>query len=532
MRRLAHSRRTAIWGVAAIVIAAAFLLTSAVTGDAASNEPVVDTGAPVEPSQCVACHPNLGDVDEPGLIFTHGNHLLVSCDGCHSRMPHREGSTEKVPMEVCYACHGVQHGPQGELASSECRDCHTKSFNLRPKTHTKTWEKKPHADTANRNGVNGCMMCHDAPKDCDECHEKLDLDIPKMPADYQTIVTRKPREPSVKIYPDGKTSMAQCMFCHPDLDEITPGRLIFAHAAHLQRNYSCESCHPSFAHKQTKTEKPDMQSCYRCHGSYHNGKGLVAEGKDCYKCHPKSFEMMPTDHTQKFIKGEHSKRASDDPAYCSMCHEPKFCVDCHNAKGTSPNVPSKPVIPASHRKAEWRPKHGGLYLEGKGACGACHDGPSCQTCHKTVLPHPAGWIEDHTPPKGITNEDCYICHTDRNECQNCHHNEVRNAELVAKNCTPCHEEMKQKPATAIKAKGFAEHAVHFEVDKTKGKPYRCFECHVDFGTSAAAEQLELQQGHDLRLCYDCHGALDPFNKQIAPYKGASLCIRCHTDIGV
>jgi hypothetical protein len=375
-------------------------------------------------------------------------------------------------------------------------------------------------------------MCHEASKDCDECHKRENVDVGDMPDSYHTVVTPRPKGPSIKIYPDGPVSMSQCVYCHPDLDEITPGRLIFAHAAHLQRNYSCESCHPSFAHNETGVEKPDMMSCYRCHGSYHNGKGLVAEGQDCYKCHPKSFEMMPTDHTQAFIKSDHSKRASSDPAYCSMCHAPQFCVDCHTGKSDSPNAPSGLVVPASHKKADWRPKHGGLYLDAQGACGACHDGPSCQVCHKTVLPHPAGWIEAHTPPSGIPNEDCYICHTDRNECQNCHHSEVRNAELIAKNCTPCHEEMKQQPPTAIKNKGFAEHAVHFNVDESKGKPYKCFECHVDFGTSEAAQQLELQQGHDLRLCYDCHGALDPFNKQIAPYKGAALCIRCHTDIGV
>ena len=27
-------------------------------------------------------------------------------------------------------------------------------------------------------------------------------------------------------------------------------------------------------------------------------------------------------------------------------------------------------------------------------------------------------------------------------------------------------------------------------------------------------------------------ALDPFNKQIAPYKGAALCVRCHSDLGI
>ncbi|HSK48645.1 MAG TPA: hypothetical protein VLA05_11690, partial [Coriobacteriia bacterium] len=167
MRRFANIR-TVTWGVAAIIIAAAFLLATAPTGDAADSttgDPVIDTAAPVEPTQCAPCHLDIGSVDQPGLKFTHGNHLLVSCDGCHSRMPHRDGGTERVPMEVCYACHGVQHGSQGELASSECADCHTKSFTLRPKSHKTDWAEKPHADVSNRSGVNACMMCHDAPED-------------------------------------------------------------------------------------------------------------------------------------------------------------------------------------------------------------------------------------------------------------------------------------------------------------------------------------------------------------------------------
>ena len=112
------------------------------------------------------------------------------------------------------------------------------------------------------------MMCHDAPKDCDECHEKKNLDIPKMPDTYVNILVRsRPRPPSVKIYPEGPTSMAQCIYCHPDLDAITPGRLIFAHGAHLQRNYECTVCHPEFGHTESGPRKPDMLSCYRCHGS-------------------------------------------------------------------------------------------------------------------------------------------------------------------------------------------------------------------------------------------------------------------------
>ena len=59
-------------------------------------------------------------------MFNHGNHMLYSCDTCHDRFPHRpNGGSDKVPMETCFACHGVQHGPQGELATGKCEDCHT-----------------------------------------------------------------------------------------------------------------------------------------------------------------------------------------------------------------------------------------------------------------------------------------------------------------------------------------------------------------------------------------------------------------------
>ena len=46
------------------------------------------------------------------------------------------------------------------------------------------------------------------------------------------------------------------------------------------------------------------------------------------------------------------------------------------------------------------------------------------------------------------------------------------------------------------------------------------------------KQVELQQGHDLRLCYQCHGAVDALNREIAPYKGAELCLKCHTELGI
>jgi len=530
--------RTITWGVAAITFAVAFLLAYA-SMSIAAEEPVIDPGAPVESEQCAPCHANLGSVDVPGVMFSHGNHLLMNCSACHSRMPHRGGAVERVPMEVCFACHGVTHGAQGELATGKCEDCHTKSFELRPQSHVKDWAKKPHADSAKVTGVNDCMMCHESVKDCDECHADKAPGVAPMPSQYHPMIYPRPPGPSIPVYPDGEVSMSQCSFCHPDIDDIAPGRLIFEHGDHLSRSYSCTSCHPEFPHNPGTTAKPDMLSCYRCHGLEHSTQGEVATEK-CDRCHPKKFELVPENHTSKFVKGAHKDLADAEPEYCAMCHANTFCVGCHRGAKVSPNAPGKPVIPADHRKPEWRTAHGPGYLDGTGACGSCHTDKSCKRCHKTVMPHPVGWLENHKPSPGITNEDCNVCHTDRDSCQACHHQTVERGELIAANCTPCHEEMKKKPATSIKNKGFAEHAVHFDVAKEKGEPYTCDDCHIGYSTSFSSQEHQgssgpgslADAGHDVRLCYGCHGAADLQNRQIAPWPGVALCIKCHTDINV
>ena len=522
--------------MAAILVAAAFLLVFAGASHAAdtATQPVIDTGAPVtDSSQCAPCHLDIGVVKKPGLIFNHGNHLMVSCDGCHSRMPHENGGTDSVPMDTCFACHGVRHGPQGPLATSDCTKCHTPSFDLIPADHQpqKQFAGKAHADLCKRIGINRCMMCHQASRDCNGCHLQQSVKIPALPDAYVSVIGQRPQPASIKIYPTGPTDMSQCQFCHPDIDNILPGTLVFAHAIHLQRGYPCVACHPKFGHTANGPQKPDMESCYRCHGLQHQGQGIIAT-EDCSKCHPPGFKLEPTNHTQQFIQGDHKKRALSDPAYCSMCHKTEFCVTCHQGKSTSPNAPTAPVEPADHKNSSWSSQHGRLFLAQKGDCGACHDDASCRTCHKTTMPHPPNWIQNHKPEPGVSTADCNVCHTDRTACQACHHQKVATAELIAANCVHCHPIMLQQPPTSIQDKGMSEHAVHFNVAKKKGRPYRCFECHVSFGPSASSQQIALQEGHDLRLCYQCHGAVDPLNNQIAPYRGAQLCLRCHKNLDI
>jgi hypothetical protein len=216
-----------------------------------------------------------------------------------------------------------------------------------------------------------------------------------------------------------------------------------------------------------------------------------------------------------------------------MCHEEDFCVECHMGRKELPDGTMSPkVVPADHKVADWYGDHGGLYLEQEGMCGSCHDSASCKKCHQTPMPHPTDWLDEHGDQDGELESDCDVCHTDRNRCQDCHHDAVKRGELIAENCEPCHDQMKHEPATEIQHKGYAEHAVHFDVAEVKGEPYKCYDCHVSFGSSAQADALERIQGHDLRLCYECHGALDFQNSLIAPWKGAALCRRCHADVNI
>lgn len=492
----------------------------------------LDVTGKVQASNCAPCHVRIAEAKQPGLIFTHGNHLMVACESCHYEFPHQAGKTYSPPMESCFACHGVSHGATGELASKDCDACHTPSFPLRPRSHTKDWAKKPHAERGKQGGVNYCMMCHDAPKDCDACHRDEGVDVGPMPPAYQSVVPVVPDRPSVRVFPAEGTDISQCYWCHPDIDAFKPDRVIFTHETHMEQNIDCGACHPDFGHGVEQIRIPDMKGCYRCHGLQHAASGLVA-GEECEKCHPKDFELKPPNHTLAFETGKHKELANKDPEYCSMCHQPEFCTECHRGgKRLANGKESTAVIPADHRKGEWQSQHGGLYLGQKGACGSCHDSDSCKRCHQTVMPHPPDWLDQHSRGGRSAAQDCNVCHTDRDRCQQCHHDKVKRAELVAKNCVPCHDEMKQLPATTIENKGFAEHAVHFDVEEKKGKPYKCYECHVSFGSSKSAQEISKLQGHDLRLCYECHGALDIQSRQIAPYEGRELCVRCHSDVGV
>ena len=475
---------------------------------------------------------NIGAAKKPGLIYHHSSHMTLSCDACHRVPAHTGAVTISPEMSTCFNCHGLLHNGK-EIARSACQTCHTDAWKRRPNDHGKDFAGRPHVDLS-RSDSNRCLMCHTA-KSCDDCHAKMAPSAPPTQPVYRPTLKGQPRKPVVRVFPSGLVTIGQCVNCHPDLDRFLPGRVIFGHATHLQKAFACKDCHRAFAHDGGTTTRPNMPACFQCHGLTHASRGLVATDR-CADCHPSGFVLRPVDHTADFVAHAHKLPANNAPEQCAMCHVSKFCTDCHQGRPARPGGrPRTPVIPSDHRLRTFRTTHGKNYLKQLGACGSCHDSASCERCHSTPMPHPADWTSSHALAKNLDAAACPVCHIERQRCQECHHGGMRGSQLIVKNCIRCHPTMSTRPLSGIRNKGLAEHAAHFDVAKTKrGKPYVCEDCHVGFGFQAAHAldaPPQLSQGHDLRLCYECHGALDTVtNELIAPYPGNTLCLRCHRNI--
>ena len=231
------------------------------------------------------CHTQLGEAKKPGLIFTHGNHIMVSCTACHYRPAHQDGDTLHAADGVVLQLSRRRPRSLGRARRRRNARRATRPRSICVPTPTRrTGPDVPHAERAKAD-TNQCMMCHDAPADCDQCHEDEDVDVGPMPGTFLGIMPGQLEQPAVLVYPQEPTSMGQCIYCHPDIDDFVGGRVIFAHADHLRRNYDCKVCHPEFGHGIEAIRRPDMLSCYRCHGLTHAAAGDVAT-EDCLACHP------------------------------------------------------------------------------------------------------------------------------------------------------------------------------------------------------------------------------------------------------
>lgn len=210
-----------------------------------------------------------------------------------------------------------------------------------------------------------------------------------------------------------------CTSCHGDFNQFLAASKVltknFSHAVHLNKGITCEQCHVVPTHQPDKIARPSMLACFKCHSQE---PGAQAPG-ECGVCHPKDFPLVPASHNQPgwmpvvnqgvpTVTSKHGPTATQDPAYCNMCHAQKFCLDCHKT-------------PMPHG-ADWQQNHPvQVKKSGSASCAQCHpDKLICEQCHHTGYKQGSSWIQQHPPIVQANGaEGCFKCHNPLT-CAHCH----------------------------------------------------------------------------------------------------------------
>ena len=250
---------------------------------------------PVFEQECSLCHANIAQTKTKEIIFSHGMHIMRACSACHPKFPHQPGGTATPKMDVCFDCHGLNHGPRGNLATGLCVKCHmTKIDKLRPAFHTADWKGKPHVAPSLKQLNTKCAMCHTL-KQCDVCHIKEGI-------------TWKPEKPMAYDSANG------CLACHGDQNlyksDVGGQRKSFQvqglySSAH--KSLTCQQCHVDFKY----IEGPDQTKIWAINA------GLACAG--CHDHEKVTKTYYSSVHGQKLIE-QMVKGENISTAVCSSCH--------------------------------------------------------------------------------------------------------------------------------------------------------------------------------------------------------------------
>jgi len=211
------------------------------------------------------------------------------------------------------------------------------------------------------------------------------------------------------------SSFLHCTDCHGDFDAVFKAgslpNLLFTHEKHFGLGVSdCAACHSANTHEKDKINRPEMVTCYTCHGL---GSEARAPGR-CGLCHPPGMDPEPESHrASNWMPELHRAAAVADPFECTTCHEADFCDSCHQTQIPHP--------------AGWEGEpHGQAFYVDPGLCESCHlrgqtqGRDECDACHHPGGPPESTWVDAHADfvkQSGATT--CWQCHASQT-CETCH----------------------------------------------------------------------------------------------------------------
>lgn len=362
-------------------------------------------------SNCESCHGM--ESFKPAVKFDHtktkfaltGAHQKVDCAKCHLTSVKNEKKLQQfkgIEFANCSSCHQDFH--KGKFGA-KCNTCHvTESFraikNLESFDHSKTNYKLigKHADVE-------CKQCHTKglnvkPKfeKCIDCH-----------TDYH-------KSDFVK-----NNSVTDCKMCHDINGFQTTSFTIEEHAkanfkltgAHLA--VPCQLCHFKNDKWKFKIEKKE---CSSCHSEVHGGSitNVLHISNKCLACHTtNNWREVNYDHSAtKFpLLGNHLKQS------CTKCHlrnefekrviisfkKKSECVECHADVHVGQFKKNGIVkCEACHQFNTWKPElfeHNNTLFPLDGA----HSKVNCYKCHKQVVNEKGKYIKYK-----FGEVKCALCH--------------------------------------------------------------------------------------------------------------------------
>ncbi len=204
-----------------------------------------------------------------------------------------------------------------------------------------------------------------------------------------------------------EVSAENCERCHSlENRKLTPSNgIIMNHEVHMEEEINCAQCHNRVAHVNLANYENHLEMEY-CMHTCHNDE--VAP-RDCSKCHPENFDLIPKDHKEaNWLRPTHADNAEEDRKFCQSCHLEKFCFDCHGME-------------MPHPEETFKKDHQKLGQDDPSKCRLCHlEENFCNNCHHQPPDKDKDWIPQHwkiVKEKGA--DDCFSCH-DETYCSHCH----------------------------------------------------------------------------------------------------------------